>query len=207
MELEGTLLLERSPTRRWVSIIAIVIPVASVVIVAAWFIRAYVAPPSITIPSPMMIAAVPAPPAAPAPSPRAEPALVEQPTPQVMLKQAMIAPVAPPMLAATPPEPKPVPVTPPMIATLAVAPPNFNALSGNQATFTDAAPMAAHAMAPETVTVEMSEPLKGPVPLPRQKPHVSVAAMTDAVPLPRPRPVIEETPAPDVPAVNRHAIE
>ena len=40
MELEGNLLLERAHTRRWVSIIAVIIPVAAFVLGAAWFIRA-----------------------------------------------------------------------------------------------------------------------------------------------------------------------
>ena len=47
MELEGNLSLERAHTRRWVSIIAVIIPVGAVVLLAAWFIRVYVAPPTV----------------------------------------------------------------------------------------------------------------------------------------------------------------
>ena len=56
LELEGNLSLERAPTRRWVSIIAVVIPVAAFVLLAAWFIRAYLVPPTVAIPSPTMMA-------------------------------------------------------------------------------------------------------------------------------------------------------
>jgi hypothetical protein len=202
MELEGTLLLERSPTRRWISIIAIVIPVASVVMLAAWFIRVYIVPPTISIPAPMMVAAAPA-----APPLRAEaPVIQPQPRPPVVKAEPAAPPAAPPAAAA------PVdPPSPPMFATLAIAPPNFNNL-GNipPAAFADPAPVAAAAPTQETditAAIETSEPITGTVPLPRHKPHVSVALIARAVPLPRPRPIIEETTAPDLPAVDRHTAD
>ena len=71
MELEGNLSLERAPTRRWVSIIAVIIPVAAIVLLAAWFIRVYVAPATVLIPNPPMIVAEPAEPP-PASSVRAQ---------------------------------------------------------------------------------------------------------------------------------------
>ena len=63
-ELEGNLSIERAHTRRWVSIIAVVIPVAAFVLLAAWFIRAYIVPPTVAIHSPPMMADAPPPPPA-----------------------------------------------------------------------------------------------------------------------------------------------
>ena len=84
LELEGDLSLERAHTRRWVSIIAVVIPVAAFVLLGVWFIRVYIAPPTVAIPSPMMWRTPPPPPVAvpkramveapPPPLPMAEPA-------------------------------------------------------------------------------------------------------------------------------------
>jgi hypothetical protein len=202
MELEGTLLLERSPTRRWVSIIAIVIPVASVVMVAAWFIRAYVAPPSIAIPSPMMIATAPA--ASPAAA-RVEPPIdqLPQPVPKQSAPVTVASVAAAPIAAA----PEAVP-SPPMVATLAVAPPNFSSLPNGQPTaLADPAPMTAQAVMPEAPALDPSEPLKGPVPLPRHKPHVSVALVTGSVPLPRPRPASDDMTPADLPAYDRHGVD
>jgi len=50
-----------------------------------------------------------------------------------------------------------------------------------------------------------SEPIAGPVPLPRTKPNGRVAAVVGAVPLPRPRPV-EAAPEPEPPALDRHGV-
>jgi hypothetical protein len=208
MELEGTLLLERSPTRRWISIIAIVIPVASVVMLSAWFIRAYIVPPTITIHGPMVIAAAPA-----APPLRAEAPVVQpQPMPPVLKAEPAAPPAAPPPAAAAPVDPP----SPPMFASLAVAPPNFNNLgSAPPAAFADPASAQVAAAAPTqeadtTAAIGTSEPISGPIPLPRHKPngpHVSAALSARTVPLPRPRPVTEETKAPDLPAVDRHTID
>jgi hypothetical protein len=63
-ELEGNLSIERAYTRRWVSIIAVVIPVTAFVLLAAWFIRAYIVPPTVAIHSPPMMADAPPPPPA-----------------------------------------------------------------------------------------------------------------------------------------------
>src|SRR4051812_37860306 len=57
MELEGNLSLERAHTRRWMSIVGVIIPVAAVVLLAAWFVRVYVAPLTVAIPNPMMMMA------------------------------------------------------------------------------------------------------------------------------------------------------
>jgi len=222
MELEGTLLLERSPTRRWISIVAVVIPVAAIVMIATWFIRAYIAPPTIAIPNQMMLAATPSPPAAPARSeaprverpptppaavlPRVDTRPIEPPASQAAPPRPSSAAVVPavPPLAATAPEP-PTASVPPMIAALAVAPPRFSSFpSSPPAVSTE---MAAQTPAPESSALEDSEPLKGPVPLPRHRPHVSASLSASAVPLPRPRPALDDTTPPDLPSVDRHAVD
>src|SRR5882757_7720768 len=122
LELDGDLSLERANTLRWVSIIAVVIPVAAFVLLAAWFIRAYIVPPTVAIHSPPMMADVPPPP--PAVPKRA---MVEAPKPP--LPVAVAAP------AETPVNEIPVKETPapafalPMFATLSAAPPSLPSTS------------------------------------------------------------------------------
>ena len=53
MELEGNLVLERRPARRWVSAVAVIVPVLACLAGVTWFVRAYISPPTIAIPSPM----------------------------------------------------------------------------------------------------------------------------------------------------------
>lgn len=65
MEFEGELILDRKPARRWVSAIAVVIPVVACVAGVAWFVRAFISPPIIAIPGPMTLAAAPPAPARP----------------------------------------------------------------------------------------------------------------------------------------------
>jgi hypothetical protein len=196
LELEGNLILERPPTRRWVSIVAVVVPVVACVVLAAWFIRAYIAPPMAQIPSPMQLAAM-----------SRAPVKVEVPA-------SAPAPELPPPQAASEPEPAAppadAPVSLPMFATLSVAPPSFNSAPG----YADATPdPPAAAFAPpaadqQVAAVDPAMTVAGPVPLPRSKPPVSVAAVAGPVPLPRPRPA-EAAPAetPAVPAFDRTAIQ
>ena len=218
-ELDSEISLERANTRRWVSIIAVVIPVAAFVLLSAWFIRAYIVPPTVAIHAPAMMADAPPPPPT---IPRR--AMVEAPKPPL------------PMAVATAGEPPakeaPVQETPapqfalPMFATLAAAPPS---LPSTSPAFADpaqdvapaAAPVAAPITAPEpapvaapaavatetteTAELEPSEPIAGPVPMPRTKPHGPLAALHGAVPLPRPKPS-DVNPEPDLPAVDRHSI-
>ena len=61
-------------------------------------------------------------------------------------------------------------------------------------------------MAAETDALEPAEPIAGPVPLPRAKPHGRVALLAGAVPLPRPRPAEIAARRRIIPAVDRHAI-
>ena len=199
LELEGNLSLERAHTRRWVSIIAVVIPVAAFVLLAAWFIRAYIVPPTVAIHNPTMMAdAPPPPPAVP------KRAMVEAPKPPLPVAAAVETPVK---------ETPAVAFALPMFATLSAAPPSFPSASASPA-FADpaqdlspavapiAAPITAPIMAAEPAELELepSERLAGPVPLPRAKRH---AALSSAVPLPRPKPS-DVVPEPDLPAVDRH---
>jgi len=76
-----------------------------------------------------------------------------------------------------------------LFATLAVVPPILGRASPayadpTQDTFSSVSPM----VAAKPATLELSEPISGPVPLPKPKPHVTVAHVNRAVPLPRPRP-------------------
>ena len=205
LELEGNILLERTPARRWVAIIAVVIPVAALVLASAWFIRAFVAPPTVAISSPLIFAA--APPVAPP----------EEASP-VAVKQSRLPPRPVAAVAASPsPEPPaPVKATPepvtgvsalPMFATIAIVPPS---LASAPRAFADPAREAAPEpvpMAEPAVEPEASEPIAGPVPLPRAKPHGPVAILASAIPLPRPRPV-EAAPPLDAPAAfERHGVE
>jgi hypothetical protein len=219
MELEGTLTVERSPTRRWVSVIAVIVPVVVFVGVAAWFIRAYVAPPMIAIPSPMVLAAVP--PATPMPMPEPAPAAsvhapataaVAVQNPPTMTEPA--APVAPPAETATAP-----PAIVPMIASLAAAPPALGlngSLGSAPAAYADPTPDAASAAA--APALEASEPIAGPIPLPPSRhtnspaasnpPVPALAQVASAVPLPRPRPPEASPARPFEPlAFDRHTVQ
>ncbi|MEA3027563.1 MAG: hypothetical protein QOF91_2848 [Alphaproteobacteria bacterium] len=187
MELEGNLSLERAHTRRWVAVVAVIVPVAAVVLLAAWFVRVYVVPPTIVIPSPMLLAEAPP---APAQTSRAE----------------APPPVKVPERTAAPPVEERQPASMiPMFATLALVPPTLSSAPpayadpGQDAAFTTPSITVA-----EPAALEAGEPIAGPIPLPRAKPHGPIAMATSAIPLPRPRP-LESTPLPDaMPAVDRH---
>ena len=203
LELEGNILLERTPARRWVAIIAIVIPVAALVLASAWFIRAFVAPPTVAIStSPLILAA--APPAEEAPLAVKQSRLQPQP-----VAAATIATAPPP--PAPPAKETPEPVTGvsalPMLATLAAAP-----FSPDTAPPVYAEPIRDASSEPVTtaepaVEPEASDPIAGPVPMPRSKPRGPVAILASAIPLPRPRPA-EAAPPPDTAsAFERHGVE
>jgi hypothetical protein len=212
MDLEGDISLERSHTWRWVSIIAVFIPVAAVVLLTAWFIRAFVIPPTVSIPSPATFAAA-APPPPPSIPKRAQ---VEAPPPPMMARE----PAAPTVVASAD-EPAVSASDLPMFATLTLAPPSFPAAPPAAAApepEVSSPPLAAppvvtsetenasdtpSIMASNAGELESSEPIAGPIPLPRPKRHV--AAMSSVVPLPRPKPA-EAMPEPDLPLVDRHSI-
>jgi hypothetical protein len=191
MELEGNLLLERPHTRRWVQVVAVIIPVAAIVLLAAWFIRVYVAPATVLIPNPPMTVAEPSEPAS---SPQR--AQVEAPQPPTVMAEP-----------ANPPASEQAASPLPMFATLAVVPP---ALGGATPAYADPAQDGSPApsiMVAETKAIEPAEPIEGPVPLPRAKPHGPVALLASAIPLPRPRPAEIVAPPEQIPTVDRHGIQ
>lgn len=209
LELEGNILTERTPARRWVAIIAIVIPVAALVMASAWFIRAFVAPPTIAISSPLILAA--APPMAPIETPSVA---VKQSRPQQQpVEVVAVSPAPAPSASAIKEAAEPVTGVSalPMFATLAAAPPS---LSGAQPAFAppprdpihDPAPASVVAAEP-VVEAEASEPIAGPVPLPRVKPRGPVALAASAIPLPRPRPADAEPPTDAATVFERHHAE
>jgi hypothetical protein len=214
LELEGNILLDRAPTRRWISIIAVVIPAAAFAMLSTWFIRAYVAPPTVKIASPTMVAS-------------ASPQMPVQATPAVEAKTSdrpmpvtapAVAQIAPPPVAVEPPAPaapmnKPaVSAAPtnslPMFQTLTVVPPMANtpAFEPLPAPTSSAATTGVAQGTSEEPMVENSEPIAGPIPLPRTKPRFAMARVIGPVPLPRPKPA-EELPPPDLPAIDIHAIQ
>lgn len=205
MELEGSLNYERPRTRRWIPMVAFVVPVTAFVFVAAWFIRAYVAPPMVAISPPMTLAAAP-------------PAIPKRAQVTYRNKSAEMEPQAQAAASEQPPTDAPV---------HAPALPVFASLSNGQPTVAfpmPAMPTAAPMTLPQSqvttayadpapdahAALVSSEPIKGPIPLPQRKPRVNVAGLaTGPVPLPRPRPA-EATPAPaatEEPSFDRHAVQ
>jgi hypothetical protein len=129
----------------------------------------------------------------------ARPSALEPSGPIAGAVSPMTAPVeaaAPPPTAAEPAAPAPDAKAPDakphevasvssLFATLAVVPPILGRASPayadpTQDTFSSVSPM----MAAKPVTPELSEP----IPLPKPKPHITVAHVSRVVPLPRPRP-------------------
>ena len=191
MELEGNLSLERSHTRRWVQVVAVIIPVAAIVLLAAWFIRVYVAPATVLIPNPPMTVAEP--PEPPSSSLRVQ---IETPQPPMVMAEP-----------ANPPASEQAASPLPMFGTLAVVSP---AVGGASPAYADPAQDASpepsiRVAVPEAI--EPGGPIEGPVPLPRAKPHRRVALFASAIPLPRPRPAEIVAPPEDVPPVDRHGIQ
>lgn len=216
MQLEGDRSFERVQTRRWVSIVAFVIPVAAFVLLGAWFVRVYIIPPTVNIPNLIAMATAPPTPLAPptiepmqAPIVQAAPAAQIEPSPaapsQMAQSQMAKSPMAKAVPAAT--ERRESAPSMPMFATLAVVPPAINGAA--PPAFADPARdvPAVSVATPEPAALEASEPIAGPIPLPHARPHGRVALVTGDIPLPRPRPV-DNTPVPnDLPAVDRHAVD
>jgi len=202
MELEGTLDFEQPRTPRWILIVGVIAPVVVCVVVAAWFVRSFIAPPMIAIPSPAMLAAASSTvqtarrPELSVAAPQL-PDLATAPTASVVTNGAAVQAPAMSTLAALatfpPPPPAavaspvPTPTTPP-VTTAYAAPPQED-----------------HAAA-----IEPGEPINGPIPLPLpRRPNLTVAHATiGAVPLPRPRPVeATSAAAPEVQTFDRHSVQ
>jgi hypothetical protein len=216
LDLEGDYDLERNPMGRWVSIIAVVIPVTAVVLLVGWFIRAFIVPPTVAISSPAMLAAATPPPPPPSIPKRAQ---VEATPPMMTAPTVLTSAADTPSPAQGSAIESPTANGLPMFGTLAVAPPSYSAQPAPAAEPGPAeAPVSPAALTPsmmisetdiapvavaDTAEFEASEPITGPIPLPRPKRHVVVAS--SAVPLPRPKPT-EAQPEPDLPQFDRHSI-
>jgi hypothetical protein len=222
-DLTGTFEVERSRPRRWVTIVALIVPVIAVVLSAAWFVRAFVAPPTVVIPTPMVLASAPS--VADVAAADGQNAAVAEArarladrltetsgksvyTPGLpMVASLAAAPPAPPPpvaepIASTPPPPssEPEPMVNP--TALAAAPDTPTAPS---ALVVDPEPAALAEIGP-------GEPIQGPIPVPPRRPRVTVATVAHAVagrvPLPRPRPVdATAKPEPDVQSFERHTVQ
>ena len=109
MEIDGAIDLDRLRVRRIVPIVAMILPMVAVIGGAAWFVRAYVAPPMVSIPAPSMLASWEPPPTA-----AREPIVAREP-------------VAPPTADPPPDLTSNLPPTwaVPMLASLAFVPPSF----------------------------------------------------------------------------------
>lgn len=207
MDLEGNLILDRRPARRWVSAVAVVIPVVACVAGATWFVRTFIAPPTITIPGSLMLAST-----TPAPLPslpsRAEPAaaklesvwptVVMPPTPTGSSTTASAQQAAAVFGPATP------------ASNAFPAPPQSTRVATTA--FTDPA-RDNPAAAPAAEAAAM--PIAGRIPLPRRRPPMTaVAAAAHPASTPRAaRPAEEEaapaaSPTPSAePAYDRHAVD
>jgi len=208
MDLEGNLILDRKPARRWVTAIAVMIPVVACVAGVTWFVRAFISPPTVAIPGPMMLAATP-----PAPPP-ALPARSELPSPKP--ESAWPAVMVPPASAASS-------YAPPTAATVGAAPPAASPFPPPQPARMATAPSALGDPVPEIPPPAAASAIKAPampiigrIPMPRPRPPESVlAAMHAAVPTPHPRAAEEETAVAATanpflraePAYNRHSAE
>jgi hypothetical protein len=203
LDLEGNLILDRRPARRWVSILAVVIPVVGCVAGVSWFVRSFISPPTISIPGPMMLASTtPAPP----PPMRAEPqaAKPESVWPVVTMPPTPFAPPnSPPVAAAT------LGSAPPASGTF--PPPQSNRMAASSA-FAD--PVRDNPAPAATPAVEApAMPIAGQIPLPKPRPPVTAVAAAQAVPVPRARPAEEEAAPAASPVLNaepqygRHSVD
>jgi hypothetical protein len=203
MELEGNLILERRPARRWITVVAVIVPVVACLAGVTWFIRAFISPPTIAIPNPMTLAAAP-----PAPAVRAEPPADPPPPPAQEEVRAAPSPAAAELsaapAAATPSVFPPAPsVFPPV--------PSREPVTTSAAVYADPARERPAGTAAATAGAEIdAAPIAGPVPLPRPRRQAAVA-IAGPVPLPRPRPADEASTSTPVqgsqPAYSRHTAE
>jgi hypothetical protein len=220
-DLTGTFEVERSRPRRWVTIVALIVPVIAVVLSAAWFVRAFVAPPTVVIPTPMVLASAPS--VADVAAADGQNAAVAEArarladrltetsgksvyTPGLpMVASLAAAPPAPPPVADASAPPPPSSSEPELVVgstALAAAPDTPTAPS---ALVVDPEPAALAEIGP-------GEPIQGPIPVPPRRPRVTVATVAHAVagrvPLPRPRPVdATAKPEPDVQSLERHTVQ
>jgi len=221
-DLTGTFEVERSRPRRWVTIVALIVPVIAVVLSAAWFVRAFVAPPTVVIPTPMVLASAPS--VADVAAADGQDAAVAEARARLADRmtetsgKSVYTPGLPMVasLAAAPPAP------PPVAEPIASAPPPSSSepelvVGSTALAAAPDAPTAPSALVadPEPAApaeIEPGEPIQGPIPVPPRRPRVTVATVVHAVagrvPLPRPRPVdATAKPEPDVQNFERHTVQ
>jgi DNA polymerase-3 subunit gamma/tau len=185
MEIDGAINLDKVRPRRVVPVVAMILPMVVVIGGAAWFVRAYVAPPMVSIPAPSMLASwePTQPPAQGNATAAPEPVAPE--------------PVAPPPVASQPPSPPSSPPSTwavPMMASLAFVPPSFPASDRVDPPPAPAKPQAASPKLPElaiSVPEQMPERELDSRPERPERPEVTAVLGPGAifiVPLPRPRP-------------------
>ena len=187
MNVDGLTAAEPARFRRLWLVLAAILPVVVFAGGAAWFIRTYVAPPTIAITAAPALASVEPTASTPPPLPEttgtSRPAIAaEPPQPAPPMRPAETPALASPF----PPPPAPAAgVFPPP-----PAPPD-SLPSGERVTLAAAPqPDATPADAPALVDPqpEIGHTIDGPVPLPPRRPRISLAVVRGPVPLPRPRP-------------------
>ena len=193
MDLEGNLVLERRPARRWVSILAVVIPVVACVVGVSWFVRAFISPPTISIPGSITLATTPTQP----PPSRAErpPSNTDPVWPGVVLPSnaapSNAAMYAPPT-ATVPPGAFPPPAPPPQASPM----------PSTRSAFVDTRGSTSQAMEAAAIPTAVRIPM--PRPRPSETAIAAAIAAVETVPLPRARPA-EEAPAPAPSSTNLQA--
>lgn len=168
--------------RRLLGALAMFLPVVIVAAGAAWFVRVFVAPPSIAIPEAPLLASADSTPAPEPPPPPVAAVQKAEPTPEPVRETT----------GNSAPPPTSSPWSLPMIAGLpgpgtSIWPPAGTAARAPQ----DTAPMSSPTMSSPEMSIDASEPIAGPIPLPHPRPRISTAIARGNVPLPRPRPTGE----------------
>ena len=207
MELEGNLVLERRPARRWITVVAVIVPVVACLAGVTWFIRAFISPPTIAIPNPMTLAAAP-----PAPAVRAEPPAAPPPAQQAAREPAQAEAPAAPSPATAELSAAPAAATPsvfPPAPSVFPPVPSREPVTTSAAVYADPARERPAGATAATAGAEIdAAPIAGPVPRPRRQAAVAIAG---PVPLPRPRPADEASTSSPVqgsqPAYSRHTAE
>jgi hypothetical protein len=178
-------MLERADARLWFPMIGIASAVPAVVfaISAIWFMRFYMAPPTILAAAPLGQSALAAMSGKPAALEHSEPiadpapaalAQTEAPAPQLRQRPTETAEV----VAALPDaEASELASAPPAVAPLGDAHPAYSDPAQDISTVVSAA------MSGKPAALEHSEPIEGPIPLPRRKPRVTFVHVSRAVSL------------------------
>jgi hypothetical protein len=192
-------MLERADARLWFPMIGIVSAIPAVVfaISAIWFMRFYIAPPTILAAAPLGQSALAAMSAKPAALESSEPiadpapaALAQTEAPALQLRQQPTETAE--VVAALPDaEASELASAPPAVAPrmLGDAHPAYSDPAQDISTVVSAA------MSAKPAALEPSDPIEGPIPLPRRKPRVTFVHVSRAVSLAR-SPTVASSPRP-----------